>query len=137
MLPKEEFEIYGKILTTESEIEKAKLARIRFLKLKMRDQLAANIGDDPDNTTDVLKAIVMSYAVSSGVITDTTIKTRLDNYINQLLAGYGGPSAIMDTLEFDLFHIGNHVISKYFVAKNKINSALTEEEIMQIDIDDL
>lgn len=136
MLPTEQFDLYGKYLDgTESELDLAKLARIRFLKLKMRDALAADIGDAPDNITDVLRAVIMAYGVQAGIITDAVIISRMNNYITQLLAGYGGAGAIMDVLEFDLGSIGTHVMQRYFVAKGAIEAAVDEESVMKVDID--
>jgi hypothetical protein len=136
MLPIEEFALYGKFLDgTETELQKAKLARARFLKLKMRDRLAAEIGDPPDNITDTLRAVLITYAVGKGLVTDATIIQRLDAYVEQAIAGYGGAEGIMDVLEAGLDSVGRLVVGGYFSAKVRIEDAETEEEVMGIDID--
>jgi hypothetical protein len=136
MLPVEEFNLYGKFLDgTETELERAKLARARFLKLKMRDRLAAEIGDPPDNITDTLRAVLITYAVGKGLVTDAAIIQRLDAYVEQAIAGYGGAEGIMDVLEAGLDSVGRLVVGGYFVAKAQIKAAETEEEVMGIDID--
>ena len=136
MLPVEEFALYGKALNgTETELERAKLARARFLKLKMRDRLAAEIGDPPDNITDTLRAVLITYAVGKGLVTDAAIIQRLDAYVEQAIAGYGGAEGIMDVLEAGLDSVGRLVVGGYFVAKAQIEAAETEEEVMGIDLD--
>jgi len=138
MLPVEEFQVYGKYLTgEETDIELDKLSRERFLKIKMREKLAAEIGDCEDNITDVLRGVLLCYAVSSGIIKDPMIIARLDNYVTQMLAGYGGASAVMDVLEFDAMPVMKHVKDGYFAAKEKIKEAKSKEEVMNVDIDDV
>jgi len=137
MLPVEEFEIYGRFLTgEETDLELDQLARTRFLKLKMRERLAAEIGDCEDNVTDVLRGVLLCYAVSSGIIKDAAVIARLTNYVTQMLEGYGGASAVMDVLEFDAMPVMRHVKEGYFAAKVKIGAAKTTEEIAAIDIDE-
>ena len=136
MLSVEEFALYGTILDgTETELQKARLARARFLKLKMRDRLAAEIGDPPDNITDTLRAVLITYAVAKGLITDAAVIKRLDAYVEQAIAGYGGADGIMDALEDGLDSVGRLVVGGYFVAKARIEAAETEEEIMGVDLD--
>lgn len=136
MLPVDEFALYGKALNgTETELERAKLARARYLKTKMRRRLTLDIGDDPDNLTDVLRAAIIAYAVLAGKVTDQGIVDRLDAYMAQAMAAYGGPEGIMDTLEIDLAGVDAHVVQGYFAAKARIEAAETEEEVMGIDLD--
>lgn len=136
MLPVEEFALYGKALNgTETELERAKLARCRYLKTKMRRRLTLDIGDDPDNLTDVLRAAIIAYAVLAGKVTDQGIVDRLDAYMAQAMATYGGPEGVMDTLEIDLAGVDAHVAQGYFAAKARIEAAETEEEVMGIDLD--
>lgn len=53
----QQIELYGQLLTgDETELDLAKLARIQYLKTKMRPRLAAQIGDYGDNITDVTRA---------------------------------------------------------------------------------
>lgn len=130
-----EFQTYGKVLDgTETELEKAKLARTRYLKLKMRSRLAADIGDDPDTITDVLRAVLMCQAINLGLVTDETLISRMRQYITEMLAGYGGPSSIMDVLEYDKQRIGQHVMLGYFAAKAMLNLCETVEDVMLVDL---
>ena len=135
MTKQEEFELYGKYLDgTETELELQKLSRIRYLKLKMRDRLAADIGDTPDALTDVLRCVLISQCINLGIVTDADIIARHAQYIGEMLEGYGGAEAIMDVLEYDKAMIGQHVIDGYFMAKAQIDLAETAEDVMYVDI---
>ena len=135
MTKQEEFELYGKYLDgTETELELQKLARIRYLKLKMRDRLAADIGDDPDALTDVLRCVLISQGINQGIITDTAIIARHKLYIEEMLIGYGGAEAIMDVLEYDKDMIGQHVLMGYFAAKAMVDAAETVDDVMTVDL---
>jgi hypothetical protein len=130
-----EFQTYGRLLTgDETELEKAKLARTRYLKIKMRKPLAAAIGDDPDTITDVMRAVLLCHAIQAGIVTDQTVITRLRAYVQEMLAGYGGAEAIMDVLEYDKAMIGQHVLLGYFAAKAMIDAAETVEAVMMVDL---
>lgn len=130
-----EFQTYGRLLDgTETELEKAKLARVRYLKIKMRKPLAAAIGDDPDAITDVLRAVLLCHAIQAGLVTDAAIIARLRNYVQEMLEGYGGAGAIMDVLEYDKAMIGQHVMLGYFAAKAMVDAAETPEDVMMIDL---
>lgn len=130
-----EFQTYGRLLTgDETELEKAKLARSRYLKCKMRRPLAAAIGDDPDTITDVLRAVLLCHAIQSGLVTDQSVIERLRVYVQDMLEGYGGAEAIMDVLEYDKAMIGKHVVAGYFAAKKSVADAQTEEDVMIIDL---
>lgn len=130
-----EFQTYGRLLTgAETDLEKAKLARIRYLKLKMRKPLAVAIGDDPDTITDVLRAVLLCHAIHAGIVTDTLIIARLRSYVQEMIEGYGGAASIMDVLEYDKAMIGEHVLMGYFAAKAMIDAATTPEDVMMIDL---
>lgn len=130
-----EFQTYGRLLDgTETELEKAKLARVRYLKIKMRKPLAVAIGDDPDAITDVLRAVLLCHAIQAGLVTDAAIIARLRNYVQEMLEGYGGAEAIMDVLEYDKAMIGQHVMLGYFAAKAMVDAAETPEDVMMIDL---
>lgn len=138
MTKDEEFELYGCHLNgNETELEKAKLARARYLKCKMRQQLASAIGDDPDTITDVLRAVLLCHAIQSGFVTDQHVIDRMGAYVQDMLDGYGGAEAIMDVLEYDKTMIGKHVVAGYFAAKKAIAEAQTDEEVMMIDLQEL
>ena len=134
MLKSEELKIYGKFLDgTETELEKFKLLKILFIKKKMREFLSSEIGDSPDNITDVLRAVIFSHAIQNGTIADSNMIERFNNYINTMLIGYGGEEEILNVLENNIQHIAYHVNNKYFVAKNQILSANTIDDILKID----
>ena len=135
MTKDEEFELYGCYLTgDETELEKAKLARERYLKCKMRRQLSAVIGDDPDTITDVLRAVLLCHAIQSGLVTDQAVIARLRVYVQDMLDGYGGAEAIMDVLEYDKDMIGQHVVRGYFAAKAALVSATTVDDVLLVDL---
>ena len=135
MTKQEEFELYGKYLDgTETELDKQKLMRIRYLKLKMRDRLAADIGDDPDALTDVLRCLLIAQAINLGIVTDSDVIARHAQYIGEMLEGYGGAANIMDVLEYDKAMIGQHVLMGYFAAKAMVNIAETPEDVMLVDL---
>lgn len=135
MTKQEQFELYGKYLDgTETELELQKLSRVRYLKLKMRDRLAADIGDDPDAITDVLRAVLLCHAIQAGIVTDAAVIARLRTYVQEMVEGYGGAEAIMDVLEYDKAMIGQHVMLGYFAAKAMLDAATTPEDVMMIDL---
>jgi len=135
MTKQEEFELYGKYLDgTETELELQKLSRIRYLKLKMRDRLAADIGDDPDALTDVLRCVIIAQGINVGLVTDAAIIARHKQYIGEMLEGYGGAENIMDVLEYDKERIGYHVMLGYFAAKAMVDAAETAEDVMTVDL---
>ena len=135
MTKDEELTLYGCHLTgDETDLEKAKLARARYLKCKMRQQLASAIGDDPDTITDVLRAVLLCHAMQSGIVTDPSVTERLRAYVQDMIDGYGGAKAIMDVLEYDKNMIGQHVMLGYFAAKAMIDAATTPEDVMMIDL---
>ena len=130
-----EFQLYGQYLTgSETELERAKLARARYLKVKMRRQLAAEIGDDPDTITDILRAVLLCYAVQIGIVSDQDVIDRLNVYVTEMLAGYGGAAAVLDVLEYDKAAIGRHVMLGYFAAKARLAHAETVEDVMNVDL---
>jgi len=135
MTKQEEFALYGCYLTgIETELEKAKLARARYLKCKMRQQLAAAIGDDPDTITDILRAVLLCHAIQIGLVTDSSVIERLRAYVQEMIDGYGGAASIMDVLEYDKSMIGQHVMMGYFAAKAMIDAAETPEGVMLVDL---
>lgn len=130
-----EFQLYGQYLAgDETELEKARLARARYLKVKMRKHLAAEIGDDPDTITDIMRAVLLCYAVQIGIVSDQTVIDRLNAYVASMLAGYGGAEEVMDVLEYDAAAIGQHVLLGYFAAKAQLADAATVEDVMAVDL---
>ena len=135
MTKDEELTLYGCHLAGgETELEKAKLARERYLKCKMRRQLSAVIGDDPDTITDVLRAVLLCHAIQSGIVTDQHVIDRMGDYVQEMIDGYGGAEAIMDVLEYDKDMIGQHVVAGYFAAKASLMSAATVDDVMLVEL---
>ena len=135
MTKDEEFELYGCYLNgDETALEKDKLARARYLKCKMRQQLAAAIGDDPDTITDVLRAVLLCHAIQSGLVTDQTVIERMGAYVQDMIDWYGGAEAIMDVLEYDKDMIGQHVVRGYFAAKASLMSAAAVDDVMLVEL---
>ena len=66
-----DFEYYGKILTgDETELEKAQLARAKYLKDKMRTHMLPYLGDTDDNIADLTRAITLGIAIQHGFVTN-------------------------------------------------------------------
>lgn len=120
---------------SESDLDKARLARINFLKQKMRAMLTVEIGDTPDNIADTVRAIILGEAIRLGMVTDSGTIAKHTQYIQALLAGYGGGECIADVLLGNLTPIYNQIVMGYFVAKSNILAAQSTEEISSIDID--
>jgi hypothetical protein len=53
-------------------------------------------------------------------VADQTIKDRYSVYLADMLAGYGGPGAIMDILEKDKTTLEQNVMMGYYLAKQDI-----------------
>jgi hypothetical protein len=114
-------DIYGQELTgEETQLELAKLRRIHYLKQKMRKQLRIDMGDDQDNMADLLRGLVLGLAIQRGDVADQTIKDRYSVYLADMLAGYGGPGAVMDILEKDKTALEQNVMMGYYLAKQDI-----------------
>lgn len=135
MLPNEQFEQYGRVLTgEETDLELAQLARVQYLKTaKLRPPLAYEIGDTPDNIADLTRTQVAFYGVSRGIITDPALVARLDNIAVALLYGYGGAEKAVSAIEEN-----NAVLleqtAAYFHAKKRIMESTDVDEIRMIDL---
>jgi hypothetical protein len=113
--------IYGRELTgNETPLELEQLKRVQYLKQKMRKQLRIDMGDDQDNMADLLRGLVLGLAIQRGDVADQTIKDRYSVYLADMLAGYGGPGAIMDILEKDKTALEQNVMMGYYLAKQDI-----------------
>jgi hypothetical protein len=133
--PDKEFELYGCVLTgNETDLDLVRLARVQYLKKKMRRKLAIDIGDGPDNVADMTRALVLGMAIDAGIVTDSQIITRYHLYIQDMIQNYGGAEAIMDVLEYDKTALEQHVVAGYFLAKQTIYESEDEEEIRLIDL---
>lgn len=131
----DEFSYYGKNLNgTETGLEKAQFARIKYLKDKMRRQMLPNLGDTDDNIADLTRAIALGLAIQNGSVTDEDIISRYNIYLNDTLASYGGADAIITILEDDKEHIANYVVSGYYVAKQEVLACESIEDVNKIDL---
>ena len=132
---KQEIEIYGQVLTgNETELDLSKLARIQYLKNKMRPRLAAAIGDYGDNITDVTRGLVLGEAIRLGIVADQQVIDGYSAYVEGLLDGYGGAAAIMSVLLGNTVGLQSELISGYYVAKQSIAAAESVEAVQDIDL---
>jgi hypothetical protein len=130
-----EIELYGQLLTgSESELDIARLARITYLKKKMRPRLAAVIGDTPDNVTDVLRAVILGEAIALGIVTDQDVIDGHAQYVSVMLAGYGGAEAILGVMQQNMGALRDELIAGYYEAKKDILTSWSVEEINRIDL---
>jgi len=135
MLNSEQFEMYGQVLTgDETELELAKLARKRYLKIKMRQGLSHEVGDDPDTITDMLRVILLCHGVNAGIITDAAHIGRINTYVGEMIMGYGGPASMLDIIEFDKDAVGRHVVAGFFAAKAAVDAAQTVDDVRMVDL---
>ena len=133
--PDRELELYGRVLTgNETELDIARLARVQYLKKKMRRKLAADIGDSPDNVADMTRALVLGMAIDAGIVADPQIITRYHLYIQDMVQNYGGAESIMDVLEYDKTCLEQHVVAGYFLAKQTIDEAADVDEVRLVDL---
>lgn len=131
-----QIETYGQPLTGgESDLDLQRMARIRYLKTKMRPRLEAAIGDTPDNLTDAVRAVILGDAIALGLVTDTDAIAAYKAYIAALLEGYGGPAAILEVLSGTSQAIGQFVVQGYFAAKAAVMAAEDEESIAAVDLE--
>lgn len=131
-----QIEVYGQVLSgSETELEKAKLARKAYLKQKMRTPLAWDIGDYGDNITDLTRAHVLGEAIRIGLVTDQGVIDAYNGYISNLLTAYGGAEAIMQVLGSNLESLSKWLVSGYYVAVMAINAAETIEDVDLVDIE--
>ena len=134
-MKQQEFDLYGKILTgAETELELVQLMRTQYLKTKMRAKMLLELGDKDDNIADLTKALVLGVAINNDTVTDATLISRYQVYLDNMLAGYGGASTIMDTLEYALSIISDHVATGYYVAKTQIMAETDIDLIRKIDL---
>lgn len=132
---KQQVEIYGKKLSgDESALDLAKLARVEYLKQKMRPRLAASIGDLGDNVTDITRGLVLGEAIRQGLVSDQTIVSGYKAYVQSLLDGYGGPQAILTVLQGNTDGLQSELMEGYYIAKGQIDACTTVEAVSAIDL---
>jgi hypothetical protein len=136
MTPEDQLSIYGKVLAgLETETVLAALARIHYLKLKLRRLLELdNIGDPQDVAADMNKSLLLGVGILSGVITNAAIITRYKAYVTAQVQLYGGPAAIMDKLEANAVSLVKW-LTKLSVAKAALVAAEDVEKIMAVELE--
>jgi hypothetical protein len=136
MTPEDQLSIYGKVLTgSETEAALAALARVRYLKLKLRRLLELdNLGDPQDVAADVNKSLLLGLGIVSGAITNAALVARYKAYIAAQITLYGGPVAIMDKLEANSVPLLKWV-AKLNDAKVAIAAAKDADEVAAVDVE--
>ena len=130
-----EVDRYGQLLEgTETELERERLRRKRFLKQKFRPMLAATIGDYGDNITDTTRVLVLGLAIARGIVTDADVISAYDGYVESLLDGYGGPTAVLAAIEQVSSALQAQLVGGYYVAKSEIEAAGTVEDVRRVDL---
>jgi hypothetical protein len=133
-----QLEQYGSTLAgTETELAKAKLARVQYLKLKLRRLLGwDNVGDPEDIATDVNKSLLLGMGILSGAITNAPLIARYKAYLAAQITLYGGPVKIMDKLEANAVPLLKWV-ARLTTAKATVASAADIEAVGVVDIEDV
>jgi len=136
MTADEQLAIYGKILTgSETEAALAALARVRYLKLKLRRLLELdNIGDPQDVAADVNKSLLLGLGIVSGAITNAPLIARYKAYLAAQITLYGGPAKIMDKLEANAVPLLRWVAALND-AKVAIAAAVDAEAVGAVDVE--
>lgn len=128
-------DLYGKALTgTESELDKAKLARKWYLKKKMRRMINEEIGDVEEVLSAVTKFVVAVSAVSLGLTKDEAILDKIKTTVSKAVALYGAYSPMIEDVETLLTVLEHQLSNKYYVAKSEIDSAVTTDSVNLIDL---
>lgn len=132
----EQLEIYGKVLSEETELEKAKLLRIQYLKTKLRRLLDyTELGDTKDILTDLMKGNILGWAIQQEIVKDAAVIARFNNAVTAQLEFYGGAESIVGMLEDNAGKLAT-LMAKYYKAKKAILAAEDEEGILAEDIED-
>lgn len=132
---RQQVELYGRLLNgSETPLQLAQLARINYLKAKMRPRLAAAIGDYGDNITDATRGLVLGEAIRLGLVTDQTIIDSYKVYVQSMLDGYGGAEAIMAVLQGNSTGLQQDLVQGYYVAKQQVMAAVDADSVQAIDL---
>jgi hypothetical protein len=131
-----QLEQYGSTLTgVETDLAKAKLARVQYLKLKLRRLLGwENIGDLNDIAADVNKSLLLGLGIVSGAITNAPLIARYKAYLAAQITLYGGPAKIMNTLEANAVPLLKWV-ARLADAKVAIAAAVDVEAVSKVDVE--
>ena len=131
----QELALYGQPLVgDETELEKARLARIQYLKNKMRPRLQALIGDLGDNITDTVRALILGEAIRLGLVIDQGQIDQYRSYVSAMLYGYGGADSILAVLLGSLSGLQAELIEGYYQAKSAIGAAESAEAVSAVDL---
>ena len=131
----QELALYGQPLVgDETELEKARLARIQYLKNKMRPRLQALIGDLGDNITDTVRALILGEAIRLGLVIDQGQIDQYRSYVSAMLYGYGGAESILSVLLGSLTGLQAELIEGYYQAKAAVNATESAEAINAVDL---
>lgn len=138
MNPEEQLKIFGTPLTgTETELDKAKLLRINYLKAKLRREFdLLPFGDTKDNLTDLTKGTILGWAIQQGIVTDPTIIARFRGIVTAQLEFYGGAEFVMAMLEENVVKL-SALMATYYQAKAAIVAAADEKVVRAVDIEDV
>ena len=136
MTPEEQLKVYSQVLTgKENDLELVKLQRIQFLKEKSRRFLdLIPFGDTKDNVTDLVKGVLLGWAIQQGIVTDSKIIDRFNAAVKAQLEFYGGPEYVMGMLEDNAGKLAG-IMSRYYRAKAQIAAASDMETVTAIDIE--
>jgi hypothetical protein len=137
MTPEDQLTAYGQTLTgKETELDLVKLQRIQFLKEKGRRFLdLIPFGDVKDNVTDLVKGVLVGWAIQQGIVTDAKIIGRFKTAVAAQLEFYGGAEFVMGMLEANAAKLAA-TMSRYYQAKAAIAAAEDAEAVMQVDIEE-
>ena len=138
MTPEGQLATYGQVLTgEETELDLVKLQRIQYLKAKGRRFLdLIPFGDTKDNVTDLVKGVLLGWAIQQGIVTDSALIARFNAAVTAQLEFYGGPEFVMSMLEDNAVKLGN-CMARYYQAKVGIMAAEDEDDVRMIDIEDV
>jgi len=130
-----ELTVYGVMLSgTETELERAKLARKYYLKHKFRPLLNARNGDYGDNIADIMRTIVLGQAIQFGIVTAQDMIDAYKAHIDALLTGYGGAVAMMKSMDISLLVLNDLLVDGYYGARAAIDAAETVYEVRRVDL---
>jgi hypothetical protein len=107
--------------------EKRRISKIKELKAQSRAKLTEVIGDWGDNLTDVLRLVVLGWAIRAGEVGDPDVTKAHDDYCRALFNGYGGAAAIVPVLIEDAVAFQKYIVDGYYVDKERAQKATDEE----------
>lgn len=131
----EQLSIFGRLLKgSETAVELARIARLHYLKFKLRRILEPDLGDFHDICSDLNKSLLLGLGIVSGQISKPDLITRYRAYIVAQIQLYGGPDAIMDKLEANAGYLSG-LLQNYNLSKTDLAACTTEDEVTLLDLD--